>query len=99
MRDHVAAIAQVSDAELAEAVRFLARAHGIVAEGAGAAAVAGLLAGKIEPGGGPVVAVITGRNVTLPRLGKCSRARRLASMPCLIALFALIGPRVALIFT
>jgi threonine dehydratase len=60
----------VSEPELAEAVRFLARAHGIVAEGAGAAAVAGVLAGKVDRGDGPVVAVVTGRNIALPRLAE-----------------------------
>ena len=35
VRDHVAALAQVSEEEIEEAIRFLARAHGIVAEGAG----------------------------------------------------------------
>ena len=35
----------MSEPEIEEAIRFLARAHGIVAEGAGAAAVAAVLAG------------------------------------------------------
>ena len=41
VRDHVADVLSASEPELEEAMRFLARAHGIVAEGAGAAAVAG----------------------------------------------------------
>jgi threonine dehydratase len=68
VRDHVAAIVQASEAELADAIRFLARAHGIVAEGAGAAAVAAVMTGRVERGAGPLVAVVSGRNIALPRL-------------------------------
>ena len=70
VRDHVAAIASVSEPELEEAIRFLARAHGIVAEGAGAAAVAGVMCGRVERGGAPLVVVVTGRNIALPRLAQ-----------------------------
>ena len=82
VRDHVAAVVSASEPELEEAVRFLARAHGIVAEGAGAAAVAGVMAGRVERGAGPMVIVVTGRNIALPRLaevlagaGRALRAR------------------------
>ena len=68
VRDHVAAVAQATEAEIEEAIRFLARAHGIVAEGAGATAVAALLAGKVERGGAPLVVAVTGRNIALDRL-------------------------------
>lgn len=68
VRDYVAAVASVSDAEIEEAIRFLARAHGIVAEGAGAAAVAGVMTGRVERGPGPLVVVVTGRNIALSRL-------------------------------
>jgi len=68
VRDHVAAVVQASEAEIEEAIRFLARAHGIVAEGAGAAAVAGVMAGRVERGDEPLVAVVSGRNIALPRL-------------------------------
>jgi threonine dehydratase len=70
VRDHVAAVVQASEAEIEEGIRFLARAHGIVAEGAGAAAVAGVLAGRVPRGDGPLVAVVTGRNIALPRLAE-----------------------------
>jgi threonine dehydratase len=70
VRDDVAAVVQVSEAEIEEAIRFLARAHGIVAEGAGAVAVAGVLAGRVPRGDEPLVAVITGRNIALPRLAE-----------------------------
>lgn len=68
VRDHVAAVVQASEAEIEDAIRFLARAHGIVAEGAGATAVAGVLAGRVELGDDPVVVVVSGRNIALPRL-------------------------------
>jgi len=68
VRDHVAAVASVSEPAIEEAIRFLARAHGIVAEGAGAAAVAGVMKGRVARGPGPLVAVVTGRNIALERL-------------------------------
>jgi threonine dehydratase len=68
VRDHVAAVVHVSEAEIEEAIRFLARAHGIVAEGAGAAAVAGVMAGRVPRGEEPLIVVVTGRNIALPRL-------------------------------
>ena len=68
VRDNVAAVASVTEPEIEEAIRLLARAHGIVAEGAGAAAVAGLMAGRVERGPGALVVVVTGRNIALGRL-------------------------------
>lgn len=57
----------VSEDELAEAMRFLARAEGLVVEGSGAAAVAALRAGRVEVEG-TAVAIVSGRNVTLESL-------------------------------
>ena len=68
VRDHVAAVVQASEAEIEEAIRFLARAHGIVAEGAGASAVAAVMAGRMPRGDEPLVVVVSGRNIALPRL-------------------------------
>lgn len=68
VRDHVDAVVRASEPDLEEAIRFLARAHGLVAEGAGAAAVAGVMAGRVARGDGPIVALVTGRNIALPRL-------------------------------
>jgi threonine dehydratase len=69
VRDHVAAVEQASEGEIEEAIRFLARAHGIVAEGAGATAVAAVMAGRVAPAAEqPLVVVVTGRNIALPRL-------------------------------
>jgi threonine dehydratase len=70
VRDRVAGIVHVSEDEIAAGIRFLARSHGLVAEGAGAAGVAALLAGRVERGTGPLVVVVTGRNITLPRLAQ-----------------------------
>jgi threonine dehydratase len=39
-----------------------------VAEGAGATAVAAVLAGKVERGGASLVVAVTGRNIALDRL-------------------------------
>jgi threonine dehydratase len=68
VRDNVAAVASVTEPEIEEAVRLLARAHGIVAEGAGAAAVAGVMAARVERVPGPLVIIVTGRNIALRRL-------------------------------
>ena len=68
VRDHVAAVALVSEAEIADALRLVARAHGLVAEGAAAVAVAGVMTGRVPRGDGPLVVILTGRNIALPRL-------------------------------
>ena len=68
IRDHVERIAGVSEPAIEEGIRFLARAHGLVAEGAAAAPVAALMTGAVEPGEGTTVVVISGRNIALPRL-------------------------------
>ncbi len=68
VRDHVAAVVQASEPEIEEAIRFLARAHGIVAEGAGATAVAAAMTGRVPRGDEPLVVVVSGRNIALPRL-------------------------------
>ena len=68
VRDHLAAVEQASEAEIGAAIRFLAQAHGIVAEGAGATAVAAVLAGRIRPGDAPLVVIVSGRNIALERL-------------------------------
>ncbi len=65
---HVDRLVTVSEEEIADAVRHLVRAHGVVAEGAGAAAFAAVLAGRIGPVDGRVVAVVSGRNIALPTL-------------------------------
>jgi threonine dehydratase len=63
------ALTSVSEAEIRDAIRFLAARHGLVAEGSGAVALAALMAGKVAVRG-PTVAVVTGRNIALPVLAE-----------------------------
>ncbi|MUN36403.1 pyridoxal-phosphate dependent enzyme [Actinomadura sp. NEAU-AAG5] len=60
-----AQLTTVTDAEIRAALRWLFREHGLAAEGAGAAAVAAVLAGRVEAEGRLVV-VLSGRNITVP---------------------------------
>lgn len=53
----------VTEAAVADAMRFLVREHRLIVEGSGAAGVALLLSGAPLPGDGPVVAVLSGGNV------------------------------------
>ena len=59
-------LVSVDDSEIRVAMRWLFAKHGLVAEGAGAAAVAAVLAGKVEPAG-QLVVVISGRNIAADR--------------------------------
>lgn len=58
----------VSELALQSAVRFLAFEVGVVAEGAGAAAVAAVRSGNVGLGTGPAVVLVTGRNIAPPLL-------------------------------
>jgi len=69
-------IALVGEADLAHAVVGLVEHEHLVAEGAGAAAVAALAAGRVDASGGRVAAIITGANIDRERL-----AALLASAP------------------
>lgn len=60
---HLADVVTVTEEELRAAIRHLALERGVVAEGAGAAATAAVLAGKVI-GHGTTVAVVSGRNLT-----------------------------------
>ena len=69
VRRYVEDVVLVSDAEIQEAMAFILERTKLLAEPAGAAAVAALLAGRIPLAeGGPVVAVLSGGNVDLERL-------------------------------
>jgi threonine dehydratase len=57
------AIALVTEAEIAEAIRWLHHEEGIRAEGAGAVSVAALLTGKASVTAFPVVATVSGGNI------------------------------------
>lgn len=62
---HVDELVAVSDDEIRAALRWLASRRGVVAEGAGAAGLAAILAGKGATTG-PAVAIVSGRNIALP---------------------------------
>jgi threonine dehydratase len=73
IRDHLDGLVPVTEEQIAGAIRYLAREHGLVAEGAGAAPVAAILAGTI-PVAGQAVAIISGRNITLQALAQVLQA-------------------------
>ena len=64
----IAGFVSVTEAEIHSALRFLASEHGLIAEGAGAATLAALLSGKVQPTDGDLVAIVSGRNIALPKL-------------------------------
>ena len=63
MREVVDEMCVVSEDEIAQAMVFLVERAKLVPEGAGAAAVAALLSGRVAPSEGVTVAVISGGNV------------------------------------
>jgi threonine dehydratase len=67
VRRHVAGIVTVAEDEIGDAIRFLAREHGLIVEGSGAVGVAALLQGRVALDGGPTAVVLTGRNIA-PKL-------------------------------
>jgi threonine dehydratase len=67
-------VVTVSDDDVAQAMVLLLERSKLVVEGAGAASVAALLAGKLEPpADGEVCAVLSGGNVDAARLVECIR--------------------------
>ncbi|WP_433462525.1 threonine ammonia-lyase [Spirillospora sp. CA-128828] len=60
---HTAELTSVTDDQIRTALRWLFHEHGLVAEGAGAAGVAAVLAGRADITGRPVV-IVSGRNIT-----------------------------------
>ena len=62
VREHVADVVLVTEDEIGAAMRMLHETHGLVVEGAGAAATAAVAAGKVS-GSGSVVALVTGGNI------------------------------------
>lgn len=67
IREHIHSLVAVTEEQIADAIRYLAREHGLIAEGAGAAPIAAILAGTI-PVTGQTVAIISGCNITLQAL-------------------------------
>jgi threonine dehydratase len=66
----------VDEESIREAVRFLAFEHGLVVEPSGAVAVAALLSGRMEPGPGPTVVLVTGRNLAPSLLARLLAGER-----------------------
>ena len=67
-------VVTVSDDQVAEAMVLLLERAKLVVEGAGAASVAALLAGKVEPpSNGETCAILSGGNVDASRLVECIR--------------------------
>jgi threonine dehydratase len=72
--EHVNEVVTVSDDEVAETMVLLLERSKLVVEGAGAAAAAALLFGKIEPPSeGEACAILSGGNVDASRLAECIR--------------------------
>jgi threonine dehydratase len=63
----------VTEEEIARAIRFLAAEHGLVVEGAGAAATAAVLARRVTPERDRLVVLVTGRNIALDSLARILR--------------------------
>lgn len=61
-------VVTVSEGDLKNAIAALAREEHLIAEGAGAVAVAALAARRAAPGEGPVVAIVSGSNIDLQTL-------------------------------
>jgi threonine dehydratase len=63
LRELLQGLMTVSEDEIADAMVFLAEDAKLVAEGAGAVAVAALMSGRLAPIGGTSVAIVSGGNV------------------------------------
>jgi threonine dehydratase len=63
LRELLDSLVTVAEDEIAAAMVFLAERSKLVAEGAGAVAVAALMSGRLEPMAGTTVAVVSGGNV------------------------------------
>lgn len=75
LRELLDGIQTVSEDEIADAMVFLADRAKLVAEGAGAVAVAVLLSGRLEPVAGTTVAIVSGGNVDSGLLAGLLRRR------------------------
>jgi threonine dehydratase len=69
---YVGRLVSVTEHQIIDAIRYLASAHGVIAEGSGAAPVAAIMSGEV-PVTGQTVAVVTGRNISLGVLAELLR--------------------------
>ena len=78
---HSSGVVLVSDQEIVAAMKLLLERTKLLTEPSGAAGLAGVLAGRIPLGEGPVVVVLSGGNVDLAHLGELLRgtSRRCAA--------------------
>jgi hypothetical protein len=89
-------VVTVSEDDLARAMKGLATEERLIVEGAGAAAVASILAGKASAAGRRVVAMVTGGNVDLPkwltrdRLSSTVVRRQFDGRSSLVTIFAIV---------
>ena len=74
VRESVARIAVVSEADLREAIRGVAKHEKLIIEGAAAAAVAAVLSGKLVVRGKKVAIVLSGANIDLERWAEITAA-------------------------
>jgi threonine dehydratase len=63
VRRTVADVVTVTEDDIATAMRFLAREHGLVAEGSAAVGVAALLTRRVARTPGATIVIVTGRNI------------------------------------
>ena len=75
LRELLDALQTVTEDEIADAMVFLADRAKLVAEGAGAVAVAALLSGRMAPVSGTTVAIVSGGNVDSGLLAGLLRRR------------------------
>jgi len=68
VRDHVDELVQVSERDLADGLRGLVTHEHLIAEGAGVAAVAAVLAGRVRVKGRRVAVVVSGSNIDAEKL-------------------------------
>ena len=67
---HAAGVVRVDDRSIASAMKVLLERCKLLAEPAGAAGLAALLSGAVDPAGAPVAVVLSGGNVDAGRLGE-----------------------------
>jgi threonine dehydratase len=65
VRDLVDDYVLLSEAEIAEGMRYLFRDERLVVEGAAAVGVAAILAGKVDPRGLRTASIVTGNNIDM----------------------------------
>jgi threonine dehydratase len=68
LREHLSNVVLMAEDELWRAVAWLIGEHHYLAEVSGVAGLAACLSGKLVPTQGPLVIVITGRNISASRL-------------------------------